>query len=71
MKTAQQIPQSIRIDGKKFTLSKTGSKSTVENHRDELIGFNQKERGRAGKSWRTQYKYRIKKYGNLYAIYTN
>jgi len=29
MKTTQQIPQSLRIDGKKFTLSKTGSKSTV------------------------------------------
>lgn len=64
------IPKSITVDGKKFTLSKQGKKAEVEKHKQDLIDFNAEERKRAGKSWRNVYQFRVKKYGNVYAIFT-
>jgi hypothetical protein len=64
------IPKSIIVDGKKFILSKSGSKSKIEKHKQDLIEFNAKERDRAGNSYRNVYKYRVKKIGSIYAIYT-
>lgn len=66
-----QIPKNIIIDGKKFTLFKQGRKKEVEKHKEDLIHFNSQERERAGKFWINIYKFRVKKYGSIYAIFTN
>jgi hypothetical protein len=69
MKT--NIPKFITVDNKKYNLSKTGTKSEIEKHKQNLIDFNADQRKTAGKSWRNVYKYRVKKYGKIYAIFTN
>ena len=64
------IPKFITVDGKRFNLAKRGTKSEVERYKQELKEFNTKERERSGKSWRNSYQFRIKKYSNVYAIFT-
>ena len=68
--TKNLIPKFITINGKKFTLSKQGTKAEIEKHKQDLIDFNAKERQRAGKSWRNVYQFRVKKYDKIYAIFT-
>ncbi len=67
----EAVPKSISVDGKKFKLSKQGTKSVVEKHKQDIVEFNAKERSRAGKDWRNVYQFRMKKFGDTYALYTS
>jgi hypothetical protein len=67
----KDIPDTIRIDNKKFTLYFKGAKSIVERKKQELIDYNRTERGRMPKGMRSTYRYRVVHYGDKAAIYTN
>jgi len=65
------IPKYITVNGAKFTLRKQGTKQEVEHHKHDIIDFNRKERIRCDKSWASIYKFRVRVYGSVYAIFTH
>lgn len=64
-----RIPEKITVNGEKFVLSEKGTKEKVQRHKEDLIHFNQKQRIEAGESWRTIYKYRVKNFNGVHAVY--
>ena len=66
------IPAQIRIDNKKLKLWESGPKYLIDKKKEELQEYNRKQTARGGKrSGYDKYKFRVVKYGDTYAIYTD
>lgn len=65
------IPDKITVLGRSYRLAKTSpDRGEIERYKQDLLQFNRNQRMTAGRTWRNIYQFRIKKFDDLYCMYT-
>lgn len=70
-KYEKQIPERITFGNRRYQLQQIGTQTQIAKLRQEFMDFNRLQRSRGGAKYGySKYKLRVKKYGDVYALYT-